>query len=226
MWQKKSETKSSPVTETPAASAVEPKKTAPETANEVPATPAPAAKVVEPVNLPAAVSTATAWTPSAPAVAAAGGKGSISTASVEPEDLTGSRISAGLKIRGEISGTADIWIDGDVEGKVRVVAGRLTVGASGRVQADVEAREIVVNGQLVGNLKATDRVQIGSSGSVRGGVTSPRIGIDDGAQLVGNVETSRANQSQPAAKMAAASAGSTTAGATGTSPITVKKEGE
>ena len=110
-----------------------------------------------------------------------------------------SRIGAGLKIRGEISGTSDMYIDGNVEGKVRIGAGRLTIGAHGRVQADIEAREIVVNGSVVGNLKATDRVQLGSSGSVQGGVITPRIGIDDGARLRGNVETARASDSRSAA---------------------------
>lgn len=101
-----------------------------------------------------------------------------------------SRISAGLKIRGEITGSSDMYIDGDVQGKVRVGSGRLTIGASGRVQADIEAREIVVNGAVQGNLKAADRVHLGSSGSVEGSVVTPRIGIDDGARLRGKVETS------------------------------------
>lgn len=106
-----------------------------------------------------------------------------------------SRIGSGLKIRGEITGSSDMYIDGDVQGKVRIGAGRLTIGANGRVQADLEAREIFVNGTVLGNLKATDRVQLGSSGSVQGGVVTPRIGIDDGARLRGNVETARAGES-------------------------------
>jgi cytoskeletal protein CcmA (bactofilin family) len=109
-----------------------------------------------------------------------------------------SRIGSGLKIRGEISGTSDMYIDGDVQGKVRIGAGRLTVGSNGRVQADIEAREIIVNGSVLGNLKAADRVQLGSSGSVQGSVITPRIGIDDGARLRGNVETARATDSQTA----------------------------
>jgi cytoskeletal protein CcmA (bactofilin family) len=100
-----------------------------------------------------------------------------------------SRIGSGLKIRGEITGSSDMYIDGDVQGKVRVGSGRLTVGPSGRVQADLEAREIIVNGNVVGNLKAADRVQLGPTGSVQGSVVTPRIGIDDGARLRGNVET-------------------------------------
>jgi cytoskeletal protein CcmA (bactofilin family) len=110
-----------------------------------------------------------------------------------------SRIGSGLKIRGEITGTSDMYIDGDVQGKVRIGSGRLTVGSNGRVQADIEAREIIVNGSVLGNLKATDRVQLGPSGSVQGSVITPRIGIDDGARLRGNVETARAGDSKNAA---------------------------
>jgi cytoskeletal protein CcmA (bactofilin family) len=105
-------------------------------------------------------------------------------------------IGAGLKIRGEITGSSDMYIDGEVQGKVRIGAGSLTVGSNGRVQADIEAREILVNGSVVGNLKATDRVQLGSTGSVQGSVITPRIGIDDGARLRGNVETARAGDAR------------------------------
>jgi cytoskeletal protein CcmA (bactofilin family) len=87
-----------------------------------------------------------------------------------------------------------MYIDGDVQGKLKIGAGSLTVGPNGRVQADIEAREIIVNGNVVGNLKAADRVQLGSSGSVQGGVITPRIGIDDGARLRGHVETARAGE--------------------------------
>jgi len=110
-----------------------------------------------------------------------------------------SRISSGLKIRGEITGSSDMYIDGDVQGKVRIGSGSLTIGANGRVQADLEAREIIVNGSVVGNLKADDRVQLGSTGSVQGGIVTPRIGIDDGARLRGNVETARAGEARNSA---------------------------
>lgn len=193
MWQKKSESKSTPVTETPASTPVaETQKPAVQAGNGVAPNPTPAA--VAPANF------------SAPAPVTAPVVARLKETFTAEEDPTGSRISAGLKIKGEISGTADIWIDGQVEGKVRVAAGRLTVGPSGKVQADVEAREIVVNGMLLGNLKATDRVQLGASGTVRGGVTSPRIGIEDGAQLSGKVETGPAVDEPATAKAATASA--------------------
>jgi cytoskeletal protein CcmA (bactofilin family) len=152
-----------------------------------------------PVATPAAVPVAAAAPSPAPFTPAPAPVSYAPSASPSPlASSADSRIGSGLKIRGEITGTSDMYIDGNVEGKVRIGSGRLTVGANGRVQADLEAREIFVNGSVVGNLKATDRVQLGSSGSVQGGVVTPRIGIDDGARLRGNVETARASDSSSA----------------------------
>jgi cytoskeletal protein CcmA (bactofilin family) len=100
-----------------------------------------------------------------------------------------SRINSGLKITGEVFGDSDLVIDGEVQGKVRLSSGRVTVGTSGRVQAEIEAREIVVEGTVHGNLKAADSVRLGPAGRVTGSVLTPRIAIDDGARLRGKVET-------------------------------------
>jgi len=102
-----------------------------------------------------------------------------------------SRIGPGLKIRGELSGDADLYIDGEAQGKIRITSARMTVGPAGRVQADIEASEIVVQGSLLGNLKATERVQLGSSSRTEGSVQAPRVAIDEGAKLRGKVETTR-----------------------------------
>lgn len=102
---------------------------------------------------------------------------------------TASRITSGLKINGEISGSADLFIDGELQGKLHLANARVTVGPNGRVQADIEAREIVVEGKVDGNLKASERAHFGSSSRVNGSVMTPRIGIDDGARLRGKVET-------------------------------------
>ncbi len=157
----------------------------PAAASPEPATPVVTSQAVAPVAL-------------APSPAPA----PLSAASVVSAPLPGNidtRIGPSLKIRGEITGSADMFIDGDVQGKVRIGSGSLIVGANGRVQADLEAREIIVNGSVVGNLKADDRVQLGSTGSVQGGIFTPRIGIDDGARLRGSVETARAGEVRNAA---------------------------
>jgi cytoskeletal protein CcmA (bactofilin family) len=106
-----------------------------------------------------------------------------------PVSRTASRINSGLKITGEVFGDSDLVIDGEVHGKVRLSSGRVTVGSSGLVQAEIEAREIVVDGTVQGNLKAAESVRLGSGGRVTGSVLTPRIAIDDGASLRGKVET-------------------------------------
>lgn len=123
-----------------------------------------------------------------------------------------STISAGLKIKGEITGTSDLTIDGETQGKVRLTNGRVTVGPSGRVIADIDARDIVVNGTVQGNLKATDSVRLGPSGHVEGSIQTARIGIDDGARLRGNVEMIRPGQAQDSTPAQAARAASASNG--------------
>lgn len=105
-----------------------------------------------------------------------------------------STISAGLRIKGEITGTSDLVIDGETQGKVRLTSGRITVGPKGKVNADIDAREIVINGTVQGNLKATESVRLGPNSHVEGSILTPRIGIDDGARLHGNVEMTRVGE--------------------------------
>jgi cytoskeletal protein CcmA (bactofilin family) len=114
---------------------------------------------------------------------------------VRPVPSTASRISSGLKINGELSGDADLYVDGEVKGKIRLNGATLTIGPSGRVQAELEARSISVEGSVQGNLKAAESVHLGSASNTIGAITTPRLGIDDGARLRGKVETIRANQS-------------------------------
>jgi cytoskeletal protein CcmA (bactofilin family) len=79
------------------------------------------------------------------------------------------------------------------------------------VKADVDAREIIVEGSLQGNLKASESVHLGSSSHVQGSVLTPRIGIEDGARLRGNVEMVRANDSRPVASATTAEPAANTA---------------
>ncbi|HXX21282.1 MAG TPA: polymer-forming cytoskeletal protein [Candidatus Acidoferrum sp.] len=102
-----------------------------------------------------------------------------------------SKIGSGLKIQGELSGSADLYIDGDVQGKIRLANARVTVGPNGRVRAEIEARDIVIDGSVQGNLKAGESARLGASSRVVGSIVSPRIGIEDGARLQGKVETVR-----------------------------------
>jgi cytoskeletal protein CcmA (bactofilin family) len=144
-----------------------------------PATTPTRAKSEEPVKAPALPTPQAASSPAAPTPASASA----------PASSNLSKISSGLKIRGELSGDSDLYIDGDVEGKVRLTNGRVTVGPNGRVRAEIEARQICIEGAVEGNLKASENAQLGASSRVVGNVLSPRIGVADGAQLSGKVET-------------------------------------
>jgi cytoskeletal protein CcmA (bactofilin family) len=115
-----------------------------------------------------------------------------------------SLIGSGLKIQGEITGDSDLVIEGEAHGRIRMVNGRVTVAANGRVNADIEAVEITVEGSVQGGLKASDRVRLGPTSQVQGSVLTPRIAIEDGARLRGKVEMIRAGEvATPAAKVPA-----------------------
>ena len=93
-----------------------------------------------------------------------------------------------LHVKGEITGNEDLLIDGSVEGLVQLEDRKLTVGASAKVTADVIAREVVVYGNVKGNLRARDRIEIKKDGSVVGDLTTARISIEDGAYFKGSIE--------------------------------------
>jgi cytoskeletal protein CcmA (bactofilin family) len=102
-----------------------------------------------------------------------------------------STISAGMKIRGDISGSCHLVIEGETHGKIHLTNGRVTVGANGRVNADIEAPEIAIEGNVQGNLNARDNVRLGPASDVQGSVLTPRIRIEDGAGFRGKVEMTR-----------------------------------
>lgn len=110
---------------------------------------------------------------------------------VEAVSAQASRIGPGLKIKGEITGNSDLYLDGQATGKIRINGARVTVGSQGKVQADIDAREIVVNGDVEGNLKADAKVRLGASSHVQGALAAPSVGIDDGARFRGKVEVTR-----------------------------------
>jgi cytoskeletal protein CcmA (bactofilin family) len=102
-----------------------------------------------------------------------------------------STIAAGMKIRGDISGSCHLVIDGETHGKIHLANGRVTVGSSGRVHADIVALEIAIEGDVQGNLQARDSVRLGPASHVQGSVLTPRIRIEDGARFRGKVEMTR-----------------------------------
>jgi cytoskeletal protein CcmA (bactofilin family) len=100
-------------------------------------------------------------------------------------------VSQGIKIKGEIVGTEDLFIDGIVDGKVTLANSVLTVGPNGTVKADIAAREVVLRGVAEGKFTADERIQIWRTARVQGELTAERISIEDGAELRGKVEAGK-----------------------------------
>ena len=106
----------------------------------------------------------------------------------------GGIISKAISIKGEVTGSEDLLVDGEVNGKITIAEGKVTVGSSGRVTADIEAAEIVVRGRSKGALRGRERVVIGQTGIVNGNVVTRRIVIEEGAVFSGQVDVVRAEE--------------------------------
>lgn len=120
----------------------------------------------------------------------------------------GARIGSGLHVQGEITGNEDLLVDGTVEGHIQLGDRRLTIGSAARVTANVEAREVVVFGNVKGNLRARDRIEIKKDGSVVGDLATARIMIEDGAYFKGSIEINRGGEAAAAASARPAAAAS------------------
>ncbi len=120
-------------------------------------------------------------------------------------------ISQGIKIKGELTGSEDLFVDGVVEGKLSLTTNScLTVGPNGHVKADVSAREVIVRGKIEGKVTGRDKVQLWSTGQVIGEVQTDRLAVEDGALLRGKVEAGRQPSKTTEIKASAAAATSKT----------------
>jgi cytoskeletal protein CcmA (bactofilin family) len=97
-------------------------------------------------------------------------------------------IGRSVVIKGEISGSESLYVDGRIEGTVSFADNRVTIGRNGVVAANITAREVVIMGKVTGNIECSDRVDIRSEGSLTGDIVSQRISIEDGAMLKGAVQ--------------------------------------
>ena len=105
-------------------------------------------------------------------------------------------------IKGELTGTEDLTIEGRVEGKIELKDHNLTIGPNGKIKADVFAKSIVITGELLGNAFASEKVEITNAGILKGDITAPRIVIADGAQFKGSVDMDKGNVSRNAPQVA------------------------
>ncbi|HKD72892.1 MAG TPA: polymer-forming cytoskeletal protein [Candidatus Acidoferrum sp.] len=111
---------------------------------------------------------------------------------------TPAAVGHNIKIKGEISGHGDFFLDGEFEGLIRLTGGTFTVGSNARVSAEIEAREVVIRGEVIGSLKSCERVHIWSTGKLTGDMETRGIVIEDGAVLHSKVATPQAKAAEAA----------------------------
>jgi cytoskeletal protein CcmA (bactofilin family) len=115
-------------------------------------------------------------------------------------------LGSSLRVKGDISGTEDLLIDGLVEGLIQLDGRKLTVGSKAKVMADINARDVVVYGYVKGNVRAKGRVEIKKDGSVVGNLTTAQIMIEDGADFKGSIEIDRSAAEEAAKSVASRAA--------------------
>jgi cytoskeletal protein CcmA (bactofilin family) len=93
-----------------------------------------------------------------------------------------------VKINGQIYSKEDLYVDGDVEGTIELQEHRLTIGPNGRVRSNVEAREVVILGNVQGNVDVSDKLEVRKDACVVGDITTARIVIEDGAYFKGSID--------------------------------------
>jgi cytoskeletal protein CcmA (bactofilin family) len=108
-------------------------------------------------------------------------------------------IGQSVQIKGELKGNEDLTIEGQVDGKILVKDHNLTIGANGRITAEVHAKTVVVVGEVIGNVTADDKIELAPSGSVQGDLRAPRVAIADGARFKGSIDMERKGGSASAA---------------------------
>jgi cytoskeletal protein CcmA (bactofilin family) len=131
-------------------------------------------------------------TPSRPAASAPSG---LSSAPAGDQ----ATIGKSLIIKGEVSGSESLYIDGKIEGAINLPGNRVTIGRNGQVAANIMAREVVVLGKVRGNVHASDRIDIRNEGSLTGDVIAARIAIEDGAFFKGGIDIRKPGSENKAA---------------------------
>lgn len=97
-------------------------------------------------------------------------------------------LSPSIVLRGEVSGDEDLIVEGRIEGKILLRQNMVTIGAKGRVAAEIHARAIQIEGEVDGNLTAEEQIVLRKSSRVRGDLVAPRVTIEDGARFKGSID--------------------------------------
>jgi cytoskeletal protein CcmA (bactofilin family) len=118
-------------------------------------------------------------------------------------------IGKAVIIKGELSGSEDLYLDGEVEGTIELHQNCLTIGPNARIRAHINAREVIIHGKVDGNIKGSDRVELRRSAVLVGDIVTQRVSIEDGAYYKGSVDVQREARAEtkPAAPLTAAAGG-------------------
>ncbi len=142
-----------------------------------------------------------------------------------PKTAEFAHIGKSVIIKGELSGSEDLYVDGQVEGSVELSGNRLIIGPHGQVRANVNAKGVIVQGKLDGNIRAGERAELTKSAVVTGDIATQRVAIEEGAYFKGKVDIQRESAKTDvvkAASAAGASAGASSASAGAGSAVAVK----
>ncbi len=125
---------------------------------------------------------------------------------METPKMDVAHIGKSVVIKGELSGSEDLYLDGEVEGSIELRSHSLTVGPNGRVRANINAKDVVIHGKVDGNVRGTDRVELKKSAVLNGDVVTQRIVIEDGAFFKGSIDIQKGEAKPEAARAMAAAA--------------------
>jgi cytoskeletal protein CcmA (bactofilin family) len=153
-------------------------------------------------NQPGSPSPSSSTEPARPVVPSTSNSETIrpsGTSAATPAIADQATIGKSLIVKGEVTGSESLYIDGKVEGAINLPGNRVTVGRNGQVSANISAREVVVLGKVRGNINASDRVDIRSEGSLTGDVIAQRISIEDGAFFKGGIDIRKPGQTKDGA---------------------------
>src|SRR5882757_5142572 len=101
------------------------------------------------------------------------------------------QIGRSVIIKGELSGSEDLYVDGQVEGSIELAGNRLIIGPHGQVRANVNAKGVIVQGKLDGNIRASERTELTKSAIAVGDIVTQRVAIEEGAYFKGKVDIQR-----------------------------------
>ncbi len=127
-------------------------------------------------------------------------------------------IGKSVIIKGELSGSEDLYLDGEVEGNIDLHDHNLVIGPNGRVRANVQAKDVVIHGKVDGNVTGVDKVELKKSAMLNGDINTLRIVIEDGAFFKGAIDIRKAEGKVESARPSAQAMAANTSGAAAASP--------